>query len=691
MNHLLKYFFLLLLLSSPAIIFCQQNETEDSLKGQLAEVVVKAYELNRRLIDVPVAENYVTQAQLNRFSNTNILYAINSTAGVKMEERSPGSYRLNIRGSSLRSPFGVRNVKVYYNNIPFTDPGGNTYLNQLGFYNFGSIEILKGPGSSLYGAGTGGVMLISGNSTKQGTGLTLDYSMGSYGLINSNINLSVGSDTLKNVINYQHQKSDGYREHSALARDIFSWELSGIVREDDYVTVSFLSGNLSYQTPGALNLAEYNQNPRAARPPAGLAPGAKQAMAAINQRTFLAGISYRSFLSSKWHNTTTLYAAFSRLDNPAIRNYGRNNEPHSGGRTVFEYKRIYASTAELTWHTGAELQRGYTTSRIYKNNNGSPDSLQTDDEVNVNSFFVFSQLSYIYKGWTATAGLSLNRSKMEFARVSNVRSTPQTYKFNNQLAPRIALLKKLTNRASLYALWSRGFSPPTSAELFPTGSISNPNLAAEHGINYEAGLKGYAINNRLSFDVSTFYFRLKNTIVQRRDAFGGDYYENAGSTRQQGIETQLNYLLVQETPSFKFGRLWLSHTYYDFHYKDFKQVASDFSGNRLPSVAPHTLAAGFDIQSQTGLYTNITYQYSDPIPLNDANTDYATSYNLLGARIGYKRTFPKFSLEVFAGGDNLFDMKYSLGNDINGFGGRYYNAAAGRNYFAGVTLGLFRK
>jgi iron complex outermembrane receptor protein len=50
-----------------------------------------------------------------------------------MEERSPGSYRLNIRGSSLRSPFGVRNVKIYYNNIPFTDPGGNTYLNSLAF------------------------------------------------------------------------------------------------------------------------------------------------------------------------------------------------------------------------------------------------------------------------------------------------------------------------------------------------------------------------------------------------------------------------------------------------------------------------------------------------------------------------------------------------------------------------------
>jgi iron complex outermembrane receptor protein len=36
--------------------------------------------------------------------------------------------------------------------------------------------------------------------------------------------------------------------------------------------------------------------------------------------------------------------------------------------------------------------------------------------------------------------------------------------------------------------------------------------------------------------------------------------------------------------------------------------------------------------------------------------------------------------------ENLLDQKYSLGNDINGFGGRYYNAAAGRSYYASLVL-----
>jgi iron complex outermembrane receptor protein len=60
---------------------------------------------------------------------------------------------------------------------------------------------------------------------------------------------------------------------------------------------------------------------------------------------------------------------------------------------------------------------------------------------------------------------------------------------------------------------------------------------------------------------------------------------------------------------------------------------------------------------------------------------------LIGAKIGFEHWFKnKIRIKAFAGVENLFDERYSLGNDINGFGGRYYNAAAGRNYYAGVVL-----
>jgi len=158
-SFLLVFLFLSLLLT--LFTLPTYSQTVDSIKEvNLEEVVVRAYEANQRLRDIPAAVSYIGKSTLERFGPASIVQAVNTTPGVRMEERSPGSYRFNIRGSSLRSPFGVRNVKVYYNDLPYTDPGGVTYLNQLGYYNFHSLEIIKGPGSSLYGAGTGGVMLI---------------------------------------------------------------------------------------------------------------------------------------------------------------------------------------------------------------------------------------------------------------------------------------------------------------------------------------------------------------------------------------------------------------------------------------------------------------------------------------------------------------------------------------------------
>ena len=89
------------LLVCMAIYHCSnsQNIAVDTSQT-LGEVIVKAYEQNQSLRKVPAAINKVTKSSLERFSNTNILPALNSTPGVRMEERSPGSYRMNIRGST---------------------------------------------------------------------------------------------------------------------------------------------------------------------------------------------------------------------------------------------------------------------------------------------------------------------------------------------------------------------------------------------------------------------------------------------------------------------------------------------------------------------------------------------------------------------------------------------------------------
>ena len=84
-----------------------QNLSDTILLG---EVIIKTYEQDARVKETPAAVHHFSANQLKNISQTSILPALNAVPGIRMEERSPGSYRLNIRGSSLRSPFGVRNV-----------------------------------------------------------------------------------------------------------------------------------------------------------------------------------------------------------------------------------------------------------------------------------------------------------------------------------------------------------------------------------------------------------------------------------------------------------------------------------------------------------------------------------------------------------------------------------------------------
>jgi len=655
----------------------------------LQEVMVKAYEQNRKLTEVGAPVSVVSKASLLRFGNSSILPAMNANPGVRMEERSPGSYRLNIRGSSLRSPFGVRDIKIYWNEIPLTDPGGNTYLNELGFYNFQSIEIIKGTAGSLYGAGIGGAVLINSMPSVWQKGASVDYGIGTWNTQNINVNIRAGDESHRNIFSYSHQNSDGYRQWTSMRRDVASWETQLKASDKQTIHTYILYSDLYYQTPGGLTLTEYLANPRQSRPGNGTAPGAVQARAAIYQKNFTAGFSNEYHFNDHWQNTTAVYGAYTDFRNPGIRVYEVRQEPHFGGRTVFQYK-TNLGDSRLQVNAGAEAQKGFFETRDYANKLGVQDTLQTDDRIGNWQYIIFTQADLkLDAGWTITLGASFNRNGVQLTRTSVVPPVTNNIRFANKLAPRLSILKKVLPDVSLYASAARGFSTPTTQELQKSNGVLGPPLQPEDGTDYEVGARGNLFHGKLFFDINAFFFELSNTIVQRIDSNGVGYSINAGHTKQHGIESFVSYQLADDPKGFfRSVRLWISHTWHDFHYKDFSTQGHDYSGHRLPSVPPQTVVMGADILLRCGFYTNVTFTYADRIALNDANTAYAGSYNLLGARIGYRKVLnPKWKLDIYAGGDNLFNTRYSLGNDINAAAppARYYNAAPTVNYFSGVS------
>ena len=681
MKKTLPFLFFIIL---PLFSFTQDADSSKIL----GEVIVKAYEQNKQLKQTSAAINFISSSQLTRFSNTNILPSLNSTPGVRMEERSPGSYRMNIRGSTLRSPFGVRNVKIYFDDIPFTDAGGNSYLNQLSFYNFNSIEIIKGPGGSLYGAGTGGVILINSQPANWKRGFDASFSGGSYGLLNGNLQLKIGNEKWQNVLSYSHQNSDGYRHHTSMYREALNWQTKFAASKKDELKFNVLYGDLYYQTPGALTKAEYDANARTARPKAGTLPSADSAKAAIFQKMILGAITNEYKFSDGFDNRTTLYSSFVEVKNPTFRNYEKRREPQWGARTVFKWnKPIEKSRLQIVF--GGEFQGGSFNTKDWVNKNGSPGAIMTDDNIHPEIYSVFAQTDLqLQKNWNFSFGLSTNRTSIEINRISVANFKPVKKEYNNELAPRFAISKKLFSGFWLYGSISKGFSPPTVAEVLPSTTVISTDLQAEHGINYEAGFKSSWLNERLYIEVNGFYYRLKNAIVQRKDSSNADYFANAGSTKQRGIESQLSYQFVRGNMNlFPSAKFWISYTWNKFNYDQFKQGTNDYSGKQLPSVAPNTIATGLDLVPVRQVYLNLNFFHSDRIALNDANTEFASSYNLAGMRLGWKKFLSKrLQADLFAGGENLFNEKYSLGNDINAAGGRYYNVASARSFYGGVSF-----
>ncbi len=648
---------------------------------QLDSVIVQGFVQRSPLAATPAAVSIAGAAEWNRFSPASSVPALNTLPGVRIEERSPGSYRVAIRGSSLRSPFGVRNVRFYYEQFPITDPGGNTYLNLFAPTAIEQMEILRGPAASVYGSGSGGALLATGARTSVSKSpLRLSVMGGSYGLFQLDGQLLTGNEQHFNRVQVHHQQSQGYRNQSALRRNFLSWHNKRQVSDKYTIGSLVLYSDLQYETPGGLTLAQYNANPKQARPAGGPFPSAEAAKAAFYQQSFYGGLYQQYMPTTRLSMEATVYGMYNRITNPAIRNFERRTEPSFGTRALIAYT-APLSSGSITFTAGGEWQKGYYQINVFGNRGGEQDTLQTSDALTPGNALVFGQAQWKPDAnWEINAGLSWNNNTIRIIRESVVPN----YRFSTgqqaEWAPRISISRKLGS-VLVYALAARGFSPPTSSELLPSTSVINTSLKAEGGWNYELGMRGRFAKQRLWLDANIFYFQLNDAIVQRRDASGADFFTNAGSTRQWGIEIASRYQALRHPFGFRW-QPWISYTFHPFTYKEFRQVEQDFSGKRIPGIARQTVAAGLDLYLLM-LQLHITYQYVDPIWLNDANTAKANAYQLVGSRLE-SRIFKRLS--IFAGADNLLNQRYSLGNDINAIGGRYFNTAAGRNYFAGIRL-----
>ncbi|MFM1913489.1 MAG: hypothetical protein RIR51_1332 [Bacteroidota bacterium] len=641
--------FVLLFLILPLIGFSQNRDSIQVLK----EVTIFSFEKNRILQENPDAISQINSKILSINNGASLLNSLNSQPGIRMEERSPGSYRLAIRGSSLRAPYGVRNVKIYWNNLPLTDAGNNTYFNVLDPALFSSILVAKGPNGGVYGSGTGGTILLN-TQANQESSIDLNQYYNSIGGFKQNTDIRFGNNRI--FVGLQKQK--GYREQSDLSRVFLSFEGNYPFRKTGNINLIAFSSKLNYETPGGLNISQYQANPRQARPAAGPNKSAIDQKASLNTVTQFLGINLENQWNNRWAWNWGNVIQVNSIINPSIRNYEERSEPNFSTRAVIHFK----DNQHFSWDSGIEYQIGQFNSSTFGNFFGKKDTLQTILNTNIQQLTYFNQVDYQFSNQlTLTASASLNYLNYEFKANELI------------LSPRLSLVYSPNKFHSLVGKISHGFSPPSISEIRPSTGILDLNLKSEKGWNKEVIYRGKLNKLPINWTINAYLFNLNETIVVQTASDGADFYANVGSSIQRGVEANINFE----------NRINSSIISFSFQNSKFKE-----SGKYLPGIANNTLFLTEIIQLSKRVNWTIQFQKTGKMYLNNANIYELPSSTIWNTKLDYDWRIKELKFNTWIYIDNIFDLTYTLGPDLNAFGNRFYNAALGRNISFGTRLRL---
>jgi len=660
----------------------------------LSEVIIRSTIIPAKLQKIPASVSLISSEDLKRIDASNLALGFNNVPGVYVNQGALNTTKLNIRGIGARSQYSTNRIQAYFNGIPLTTAEGELTLDDIDSESLSGIEVIKGPTSSLYGAGLGGVInLFSAEADIDKTEVSVNSLFGSFGMHKQTVSASHGTSATSLFANYSELQSDGYRDNGEYNRK--SALIHASLKSEKGNTLSFLANltKLKAFIPSSLNAEDFIEKPSSA------ASNWEESKGFESYDRGLLGVSYQHNFSSHFSNTSTIYLNFRNAYEPRPFDILKEDQVAAGARTKFNLETAYFQLpSKISF--GAQFHREWYTSGTFENlykdfeNRGSVlgESLSNNEQDrNYANFFGQVNLE-ISEKINIETGFNLNSTRYRLTDLFVQDETDQSgnYRFKTIFSPRLGITYEVINGKSFYSTISHGFSTPTVAEtLTPEGQI-NTNLKPETGINYEVGFKGNWLENTLFTEVALYSIQIDNLLVAQRIAEDQYVGINAGKTNHNGIEifTSYRFNLFSKILLKPYANAALNF----FEFEEFLNRDLDFSGNKLPGVPRSTINLGLDIKFDNNLsfYTNLLAV--GKIPLNDANSIFTDNYKVLNLKASYDwKLFKDFEIQFSGGLNNVFDEKYAasvLPNAV-GFGGtapRYYYPGNPRNYFGEIGL-----
>jgi len=692
-----KYLLFLFILFISKNILAQEKEVQniDSVKTQkLNEVLISPLHINRDLQNSPASIGILSEKELLRNNTTDISNVINTIPGVFMQSSNITTTRISIRGIGARTPYGTNKIRAFYGSIPLTSGNSETVIDDIDLQNINQIEVIKGPLSSIYGAGLGGAILISPQTLKNGQyQAEVSSVFGSFGLLKNRVSFDLNEKSSSVSLNYHNLKTDGWRENSAYNREGIT--LSGELFRKKNSKLTYFS-NYTYlkaYIPSSINKTAFDNNPQSGAPTWVASKGFKE------YKSTLGGLAYDFKINDHLTNSTSVFINYKDSNEPRPFDVLRQYTFASGVRTQFSGD-FTIGKIKNQFIGGIEYFRdnysGNTFENLYQQNNGNG-SLQGDQLTATDQkrhfYNIFSQIRTLLSDqFEIQAGLNYNKTKFELQDdfPASANNPKEKYSYDGIFSPQLSFLYKPNEVRTFYFSVSRGFSLPATEEtLTSTGNI-NPDIKPETGYNFELGGKLHFFNKKLHTQIAVYRMEIKDLLVAKR--IGDDQYEgvNAGKTFHEGIEISLNH-------NWPINRIFNLNSYIgtsigNYEFKDYVDNGNDFSGNKLTGVPANTASAGFTLNTSSGFYLTADFQFTDKIPLNDSNADFSDSYSLLNLKTGYQfEILSGLKAHIDAGVNNVTNEKYASmiltnATAVGNAQPRFYYPGLPINYFGIISL-----
>jgi len=670
------------------------------------------------------------------------------SGGQQFNIRGYGNGSRGTRGIS--SNFDGQGYKVYLNGIPVTDAEGITTLDDIDYASVGNAEIVKGPTGTLYGQAISGAINLQINSPEKGrTSLGQEVMFGNYGLQRYTTTLQSGNERSGILLAYGKQKSDGFSIHNASHKDFVNF-VGDFKASDRQSITTFVGYTDSYdERLGELTLAQYqvkdysgnieyikrNAHSHVSTFRAGLAHTYNFSNS-VSNTTALFGTGFRSDASSAggWTDKTSVNYGFRTTFNTR---FTVGNGATLNGITGMEVQRQDAQIV------------GYNMKADPSDPNpGGPWVYRVSPYwiVNVmtsNTAFVTTPSAY-FTEWTLglqhdlsiTAGLGLSTQRIVLddrfnspsATVTRPSHFDTTYK--GMLSPHVAINKVFNKNVSVYASYGVGYKAPVSSYFFvatpqvgtppnvsPATAKVNDVLNPEKGVQFEIGTKGTILKDKLIYQLAVFSLTFSDKMTSVAVpvpatppvATAYSYMVNGGQQDHKGLEALVKYSIIKNGSGvFVNVTPFVNFTYSDFKYGDnfsFKTGTTttaggidtvNYSGLEVFGVPKIMAACGIDVATKYGIYTSFSYLYKDPQNIalerltNNPETyalRKATSYNLLNAKIGCRRSLSShFDFDAYFGVNNITGVQYPMMIFINQLPDAYIPAPLKAVVYGGLNL-----